>query len=108
MTPTESTYRQLVGLLRNVAGNFHPDLTFVTGRLSRAVDGPKELQLNKSVYMIRYIMCTVSHDIKHVAGHLLPPKSVELRLLPAGSPVLVYRTTTNPWEEPFNFISAKS
>lgn len=43
--------------------------------------------------------------LKHRGGPKAVEASAQLRRLPAGAAVLVYRTTTKKWEGPFTFIS---
>lgn len=43
--------------------------------------------------------------LRHPSGPKGKERSERLRKLPAGSPVLIYRTKTKSWEGPFKFIS---
>lgn len=49
----------------------------------------------------------IQFGLRHTGGPKGDEASTRLRQLPAGSPVLVYRTTTRKWEGPFIFISVE-
>lgn len=46
-----------------------------------------------------------SFGLRHFKGTRVVEQSADVLKLPAGAPVLIYRTRTNRWERPFNLIS---
>ena len=48
----------------------------------------------------------IAFALRHPSNAKAKEQSAQLRDLPAGSPVLVYRTTTKRWEGPFTYITS--
>ena len=80
-------------------------------RPARTTPSPTQLERQNAIEAAKVEVQTeqarrrISFALNHPASEKNTKNSEALRDLPAGSPVLVYRSTTDKWEGPFRYIS---